>query len=222
MEDVGGIFNGGIRFMRIHDISMTISYDMSVYKNIEEKRPLLIRAKKIPEDNINESSIKINLHTGTHIDAPFHIYNDGNTIEAMDLNRLITKCFVLDMTEINGCIKREDLLLKRIPKECFILLKTKNSYTEEFQKDYVYLTQGGAEYLRSKEIIGVGIDSLGIEREQPLHETHKLLLESGIIIIEGLRLKAIEEKEYTLIALPLKILGADGSPIRAVLLDELS
>lgn len=207
--------------MRIHDISMTINYNMAVYKNIEEKRPLLIRDRKMPESSINESSIKINLHTGTHMDAPFHIYNEGNTIEEIDLNRLITKCCVIDMTEVEGGIRKEDLQLKEIPNGCFVLLKTKNSFIEEFHREYVFLEKSGAEYLRDQEITGVGIDSLGIERDQPEHDTHKLLMDNGIIIIEGLRLKNIEEKEYTLVALPLKIQGADGSPLRAVLLEDM-
>lgn len=206
--------------MKIHDISMTISYEMAVYKNSEEKRPLLFRDRKMPESSINESSIKINLHTGTHMDAPFHIYNEGNTIDHMDLNKLITKCQVIDLTEIEDCITKEAFDNKEIPKGCFILLKTKNSFIEEFQKNYIYLEESGAEFLKSKEVVGVGIDSLGIERDHPDHDTHKALMSKDIIIIEGLRLKDIQAGEYTLIALPLKMKGADGSPIRAVLIED--
>jgi arylformamidase len=96
-------------------------------------------------------------------------------------------------------------------------LKTKNSYNDYFDFRFVFLDRSGAEYLRDVGVIGVGIDCLGIERDQPDHDTHKALLPSEIIILEGLRLKDIEEGSYILSALPLKILNGDGSPVRAVL-----
>ena len=69
-------------------------------------------------------------------------------------------------------------------------------------------------------IIGVGIDSLGIERSQPGHETHKTLLGNSIMILEGLRLKEVVEGKYILIAAPLNIPGVEASPVRAFLMDR--
>lgn len=91
---------------------------------------------------------------------------------------------------------------------------------EDFDFEFVYLDKSGALYLKEKEIVGVGIDALGIERSQPDHETHKILLEAGIVILEGLRLKDVEEGEYFLYAAPLKIKGAEAAPTRAVLIKE--
>ncbi len=71
--------------MIIYDISMTIEKEMGVYKNIEEKRPVIKFERKIPKDSINESSMYMNLHTGTHIDAPYHVDNMGATIESVEL-----------------------------------------------------------------------------------------------------------------------------------------
>jgi len=207
--------------MIIYDISMTIEKGMGVYKNKEEKRPVIRFERKIPNDSINESSMYMNLHTGTHIDAPYHVDDMGDTIDDISLNKLITRCRVLDLTNIVGGITKEDLMGKNIRTGEFLLLKTKNSFTEEFEADFVYVEKSGAEYLAEKEITGVAIDSFGIERTQPDHETHKTLFNKGIIIIEGVRLKGIAESEYFMCALPLKIKGVDGAPARIVLIKEL-
>lgn len=207
--------------MIIYDISMIIEKEMGVYKNIEEKRPVIKFERKIPKDSINESSMYMNLHTGTHIDAPYHVDDMGATIDGIDLNKLITKCRVLDLTKIVGGITKKDLMGKNIRPGEFLLLKTKNSFTEKFEPDFVFVEKSGAEYLAEKEIIGVAIDSFGIERAQPDHETHKTLFSKGIIIIEGVRLKEIQESEYFMCALPLKIKGADGAPARIVLIKDL-
>jgi len=200
---------------------MTIEPKMGVYKNKEEKRPVIKYERKIPKDSINESSMYMNLHTGTHIDAPYHVDDMGATIDVIDLNNLIIKCRVLDLTKIVGGITKEDLMNKNIKSGEFILLKTKNSFTEGFEPDFVYVEKSGAEYLAEKNIIGVAIDSFGIERAQPDHETHKILFNKGIIIIEGVRLKEIADEEYFMCALPLKIKGVDGAPARIVLIKDL-
>lgn len=207
--------------MIIYDISMIIEKEMGVYKNKEEKRPVIKFERKIPKDSINESSMYMNLHTGTHIDAPYHVDDMGATIDAIDLNNLITKCRVLDLTNVIGGITKEDLMDKNICPGEFVLLKTRNSFTEKFEPDFVYVEKSGAEYLAEKAIVGVAIDSFGIERAQPGHETHKILFSNGIIIIEGVRLKEIAEEEYFMCALPLKIKGVDGAPARIVLIKDL-
>lgn len=207
--------------MIIYDISMIIEKNMGVYKNKEGKRPVIKFESKIPKDKINESSMYMNLHTGTHIDAAFHVDNAGDTIEGIDLTKLIRKCRVIDLTKVVGSITKEDFVDKNIKPFEFLVLKTRNSFTNEYEEDFVYLSIGGAEYLAEKEIVGVAIDSFGIERAQPGHETHKTLFNKGIIIIEGVRLKEISEDEYFMCALPLKIKGVDGSPARIVLIKDL-
>lgn len=204
--------------MKIYDISMEIEKDMMVYRNQEKRRPLLEQTRKIPEDGVNESILHINLHTGTHMDASSHVLENGGTIEETDLNKCITLCKVLDFTHLNDCITKDDLMKKNIQKDDFILLKTKNSFSDEFSFEFVYLRHDGAEYMKETGVKGVGIDSLGIERSQPGHKTHKALLMNNIVVLEGLRLKDIDEGEYILCALPLKIKGGDGSPVRACLI----
>ena len=106
----------------------------------------------------------------------------------------------------NG-VSKADLEGFDIQKGDFVLLKTKNSFEETFNFDFIYLAQDGAEYLSELGIRGVGIDTLGIERSQEGHPTHKTLFANNIIIIEGLRLKEIEQGQYFMVAAPLKING---------------
>lgn len=98
-----------------------------------------------------------------------------------------------------------------------ILFKTKNSYSETFHSEFVYLSEEAAECLATADLKGVGIDGLGIEREQSEHPTHKRLLEKDILIYEGLNLKDVEEGIYEFIGLPLKIGDVEASPVRAIL-----
>jgi arylformamidase len=167
-----------------------------------------------------ESVIEMNMHTGTHLDRSQHMIPGGTRVESLDLEKVITKCKVLDLSSAKDHITQEDLMTKNIEEGDFILLKTKNSFLNILEGDFIFLEKSGAEYLKNKKIKGVGTDGLGIERSQPKHETHKTLLMSDIVIIEGLRLKDIEEGNYFLMAAPINIVGAEAAPLRAVLLQD--
>ncbi len=200
---------------------MSIYPGMPVYKNRAEKAPVFQVTRDFSAGTVYESKITLDMHTGTHLDAPLHVVENGKTVESIDLSRVITKCRVIDMTHIETKITGDDLETVNIRPGEFVLFKTRNSFTLKFEECFIYLDESAARYLRDKGIRGVGIDSLGIERGQPGHPTHKLLLGSETVILEGLRLAEINEGEYFLIALPLKIDGAEASPVRAVLIDEL-
>ncbi len=210
----------GVIFMKLYDISMPINENIPVYGNKAGKGPVITTVTDYNTGSIHESVISMNLHTGTHIDAPLHMIQGGSTFETIDISRLVTPCCVYDFTGAEERITANDLRAKDIQPGSFILLKTRNSFFEGFDPGFVYVDASAAEYLSDKGIIGVGIDSLGIERAQPGHETHKTLLGNGIIILEGLRLADIREGEYKLIALPLRITGTEASPARAVLIEE--
>src|SRR5699024_4167968 len=111
------------------------------------------------------------------------------------------------------CITKKDLESLNIEKDDFVIFKTKNSesFVDEFDFNFVYVADDAANYLVEMGIKGVGIDSLGIERVQEGHPTHRTLFKNKIIIVEGLRLKDVSEGEYFMVAALLKILGTDGS-----------
>jgi len=204
--------------MKLIDISMEISGDMPVYKGRAAKRPLLTIDSDFSTASVYESRLQMNLHTGTHLDAPLHMIPGGNTTEPFALERVACSCKVFDFSLVEDKITRDDFKGKGIAPGDFVLLKTKNSSLDILEGDYVYLDETGAAYLRERGVDGVGIDALSIERGHPNHETHNTLLSAGILILEGLRLKSVDEGEYFLVAAPLKIAGVEAAPVRAFLM----
>ncbi len=208
--------------MDIYDISMPVEYSMPVYKNKDEKRPRLTVTRDFDRGDIYESRILMDLHCGTHMDAPLHTVKGGKTIDGQDLGQVVTRCKVLDFTHLPEKIGREELAENEIGVGDFILFKTKNSYCDSFDPNFVYLTADGAEFLKEKRVSGAGIDSLGIERNQPGHPSHTILFTGGITILEGLRLADIKPGEYFLFAAPLKIRNAEAAPVRAILIKGIN
>ena len=204
--------------MKIYDISLGISQGMPVYKGRDSKRPIVRIDSDFASGHVYETKLEMNMHTGTHIDSQLHVLERGETIDKLDLHKVVTKCKVFDFKNAEGKISAEHLSTKNIMEGDFILLKTKNSYLDILENEFIYLDKAGAQYLINKKVIGVGIDALGIERNQPEHETHTVLLGAGVVVLEGLQLKEIEEDEYLLVAAPLKIIGAEAAPVRALLI----
>jgi arylformamidase len=195
---------------------------MPVYGGKPSKRPIQKIDRDFAADTAYETSLTMNMHTGTHMDASLHMIEGGDTIDNIDLNRVVTKCKVLDLTSVEEKITDVLLAQKEISEGDFVLLKTRNSFEDILEGKFIYIDKSGAEYLSTKKIKGVGIDALGVERGQPGHETHKILMGAGIIILEGLRLKEVCEEEYLLVAAPLKISSAEAAPVRAILINEIS
>jgi arylformamidase len=206
--------------MKIYDVSMSIHPDMPVYKNRAENRPVIGKIRDVDSDGVNESVITMNLHTGTHVDAPRHLSNPGEGIDKLSLDLLFGPCRVLDLTAVASRITNQDLLPSNITPGEAIFLKTANSLSDFIPTEFVYLAESGAIHLAEHKVRLVGIDSLGIERDQPGHPTHRHLMAAGTIIVEGLRLSDIEAGTYRMFCLPLKIKGGDGAPARVILLDD--
>jgi len=205
--------------MIIHDISMQISSNMPVYKNMEIKKPKLTIIANHKDNSIYETDLQINLHTGTHVDAPLHAIENGNYVESYSLEKFYGNALIIDLTAVKDHITRDDLINQNIQENDIILLKTINSYDTHFNFNFIYLSVSGAEYLAGKKIKTVGIDGLGIERSQKNHPTHKILLSNNIPIIEGLRLSKIEKGRYTFIGFPISISSVEASFLRAVLVE---
>ena len=201
----------------MYDVTAPIFEGMPVYKNKPEKQPKL---QTVTNAHVTESRIELDVHTGTHIDAPLHMINDGDTFESIPLERLVRNVKVLDLTHVEDGIERKDLEAKDIQENDFLLFKTKNSFDESFNPEFIFLKEDGANYLASLQIDGVGIDALGVERSQPNHPTHKALFGANIIVIEGLMLAEIEEGSYFMVAAPLKLVGTDASPARVLLMEK--
>lgn len=206
--------------MKIYDVSMTISKDIQVYKNKEEKKPTFEIVSDFDYASARETKMNFNLHTGTHMDFPLHMLPNGANSSSLDLDRLITMVKVYDMTHLKSYIDADDLRSLDIKKNDFVLFKTRNSFEETFDFEFVFINESASEYLAELKVSGIGVDGLGVERDQEGHPTHKNLFKADIIIIEGLRLKEIEEGKYMMYALPIKIEEMDALPLSVILVED--
>lgn len=206
--------------MRIYDITTAIGPDMAVYKNKPEKRPVFTVTSDFQTGSSHETRIQMDVHTGTHIDAPLHMIEGGETTDILNLESLVRDCVVIDLTHLNtAAIQAQDLAGADISTDDFILLKTRNSFSDTFDFEFVYVTEDAARWLADKGVAGVGVDALGIERSQPTHPTHKILFNHGVRIIEGLRLADVPAGRYQMVAAPLKLVGVDAAPARVFLIE---
>ncbi len=205
--------------MKYYDISLPIQPGMMVYKNKPEKQPTLEIQDQLSKGGSFETTIKFNLHTGTHMDFPKHMQSKGSTSTDFKPERLISKVRIIDCGQAL-IIDATLLKLHQLKANEFIILKTLSSESPTFLSAFPYLSADGAAYCVQSKLVGIGIDSLGIERDQVQHQTHHLLMNAGIMILEGLRLKDIQPGQYQMIALPLSIPNVDALPVRALLVSE--
>jgi arylformamidase len=207
--------------MKIWDVSMAVEPTMPVWKGRDTKRPVFtITRDFINGEGARETNVALDMHTGTHIDAPLHFVHEGQTMDDIPLSQLIRPVKVLDFTKVSNAIEAKHLDKTTLKKGDFVLFKTRNSLEDILEGEFVFITAEAAQRLVDLGVDGVGLDALGVERDQPDHGTHHALLGAGIIVIEGLCLGQIEEGEYLMIAAPLKVVGLEAAPTR-VLLTEL-
>src|SRR6266851_437248 len=169
----------------------------------------------------NNSRLVMGTHTGTHVDAPRHFFDDKPGVDGLALELLIGRARVIDLPHRGG-ITEAHLGAAGLREDLRVLLKTPNSalwnLTDGFHPDYTYLTEGGARFLVVQGGKVVGVDYLSVEQfKKAGAPAHHRLLGNGVIIIEGLNLSDVEAGQYELYCLPLRIAGADGAPARVVL-----
>jgi arylformamidase len=207
--------------MRTYDITLTITPQLIVWPG---DSPVVIkRTSSIAlGDNSNVSQVTMSCHTGTHVDAPHHFLNNGKTVDNLSLDLLIGRAYVLYLPDIN-MITASILMDADIPPRTRrLLFKTRNSDywangNNEFQTDFVGLSVDAAELLVDRNVKLVGIDYLSIAPYKMSTPVHTILLNAGMVVIEGLDLSQVSQGRYTLHCLPLKLGGADGAPTRAIL-----
>jgi arylformamidase len=206
---------------RIYDISVPIRSGGLVYPGNPEIEITLQQAMA-KGAGANVSYIRFGSHTGTHADAARHFFDDGQTVDAIPLERLIGPALLVSFPDDLRAVSAADLQKHDIKGHTRILLRTRNSALlsqKEFVRDYTYLAPDGAQYLVDNGVYLVGIDYLSIEQfHSGHHKTHRTLLEQSVVILEGLDLSVPTPGEYELICLPLRIEGCDGAPARAVLI----
>jgi arylformamidase len=171
-------------------------------------------------DSSNVSTLHMSAHTGTHVDAPRHFFDDGPGTESLPLDLLIGRARVVEISS-SAAITADDLSRVDLTGEVRLLIKTRNSQlwdSPEFHTDYVGITESGATHLVSHGIRVVGVDYLSVEPfRKPGAPTHHVLLGAGTIVIEGLNLRDVGPGVYDMYCLPLRIVGSDGAPARVIL-----
>ncbi|GAA0413429.1 MAG: arylformamidase [Bacillota bacterium] len=178
-----------------------------------------LTASKQETKSVNIGQITTSLHTGTHIDAPFHFDSNGKTIEQLDINLYIGKSVVIDVSQANT-ITAEVLSQYHWPSEINrVLLRTSlPNNPERFPDVLPNLDPNIAPYLQRLGVFLLGVDMPSVDAPDSKDlVTHHALQDHGIHILENIMLDQIKPGEYELIALPLHIHGADGSPVRAAL-----
>jgi arylformamidase len=175
-------------------------------------------------DSSNLSLMSMGTHAGTHVDSPNHFLENGASVDELPLESLIGPGIVLDM-QGRSCIDREALASSPIGEHVRVLFKTDSGrFLSQgiFRGDHTYLAESGAHYLIEKGVSLVGIDFLSIEahanQDAPIH---RLLLQAGIVILEGACLQEVPPGSYEILCLPLRIKDADGAPARLVLRQAL-
>jgi arylformamidase len=208
---------------RLYDVSLPLETGGLVYPGNPAISITLHQAIALGA-GANVSRIDFGSHTGTHVDAPKHFFDDGAGVDAIPLDVLMGPARLLAFAEAVASIGEAELAPHDLTGVTRLLLKTRNSEwlasgSTEFHPEYTYLAPDGAAYLASLGVKLVGVDYLSVEQfHSGHHRTHRTLLEQGIVIVEGLLLAEPPAGEYELRCLPLRLAGLDGAPARAVLI----
>lgn len=212
--------------MKITDLTHIIQCDMPVYPGTEQ--PIFNKANTIENDGFREAKITMYSHTGTHIDAPAHMLRHGAYLDELDIDKFIGKAAILDFSKDNiNLIELESLkpYEEKIKNVEFIILKTgwsKYWGDKKYYEDFPSLTEEAAKWLSEFNLKGIGVDAISIDNiNSTQFAVHKTLMAKETIIIENLtNLNSIKSEYFTLSILPLKNKNADGSPVRAVSMEN--
>jgi arylformamidase len=207
--------------MKYYDISLNLSAD-AVRWITSPPFELIERRRMRRGDPNNSSAVTMSLHSGTHIDAPFHFVADGATMDVLPIE-LFTGLALVHAVEADRYIKAEHVSTIELDGITRILFKTRNSALlkrSSYEPDFVAFSVEAAETLVARGVKLVGLDYLSIahagEEQVPVH---KAFLDRGVVLLEGIDLSEINPGRYELFCFPIRVRGADGAPCRAVLRD---
>jgi arylformamidase len=205
----------------IIDISIPLSESTPVFPG-DPRVSISLDMQIADGEPYNFSTVSMGVHTGTHVDAPWHFLEDGGKLEQVPLNALVGPAKVYDLTGVERITESSlaDLDIQRGER---VLFKTDNSElwskTNAVASDYVALTEDAAHFLIQRQVQTVGIDYLSVdEPHRADFPVHYALLKNRVAIIEGLNLRGVSAGDYLLVCLPLKLSNVEAAPARAVLL----
>jgi arylformamidase len=210
--------------VQIFDVSIPISPQMPVWPG--DPAVQIERVASINEgDPVNLTRLSLGAHTGTHVDAPYHFFEEGLKVDQLPLSTLIGSAYVVEVYPKERTITATDLASLGLPSTAQrLLIKTDNSYLWErellqFESEFIHLGRDAARWIVKRGIKLIGVDYLSVDSfDSGDKVVHHTLLEAGVVIIEGLNLSHVAQGIYQLYCLPLKIVDSDGAPARVVLI----
>lgn len=188
----------------------------------EDPAPQFERYSSIDSgDDYNLTKLTLSLHTGTHFDAPLHFVKDGKPIDELPLEMFVTRAVVINLGEAERC-EPTHLEGRGIQRGDAVLLRTSNENLtrDKMAERWVYVTCEAAQWCVVRGVRILGVDYIEVESpdtphgEYPVHQT---VLPAGVLLLENLDLRGVDEGAYMLYCAPLKIAGAEGAPCRAFL-----
>jgi len=204
---------------RLYDISRELRAGMAVWPGDSpfELRAVLSRAGG---DSVNLTTLTLSAHTGSHVDAPYHFSDDGPRMDAVDLSAYWGPAQVVTVARESGPLEPADFAgydLGRAPR-LLVHSPASDGDPTVFPPAFVYPSPALADHLGRLGVVLYGADAPSMDAaDSTTLPGHNALRRNGIVILEGLDLSAVPDGLYEMVALPLKIVGGDGSPVRAAL-----
>lgn len=205
--------------MTLIDISRTLRPGMAVWPG-DTPFTLATVLDRAQGTAVNLTTLTLSAHTGSHVDAPRHFTDEGETIEALDLRPYWGPAQVVTIHKSAGLLYPEDFAGVDLRGAERVLVHSAASALDPtiFPRAFVYPSPELADFLGSLEIQLYGTDAPSMDAaDSQAMPGHNALLRNQIAILEGLDLGHVADGRYELVALPLKIAQGDGSPVRAVL-----
>lgn len=213
--------------MNIIDLTHIIYSDIPVFPGTE--KPIIQKTNTFEKDGFQETKITIYSHTGTHIDAPAHMLENGLYLDTLAIDHFIGKATILDFSNKKIQLMNDNTLKlyeEKIKKVEFVIIKTgwsKYWGSEKYFENFPVLSEKAAKWLSKFNLKGIGIDAISIDDiNSTTFTVHKILMSKNILIIENLaNLDSISNEYFILSIMPLKIKNSDGSPIRAIAIENI-
>ena len=204
---------------KLYDISRAMHAKMAVWPGDDAFE--LRRTGHIADGSpVNVSTLALSAHTGTHVDAPYHFEDDAPTLDKVDLSVYWGPAQVVTVNKPSGPLTPDDFAgydLGRAPR---LLVHSPNSEADPnvFPSGFVHPSPALADYLGQQGVVLYGADAPSMDPQDSKDMAgHHALQRNNILILEGLDLSGVPDGVYELVALPLKLIDGDGSPVRAVL-----
>lgn len=203
----------------IYDITRTLSPSIAVWPG---DTPVTVKTmmRLAHGDAANLTTLTVSSHTGTHVDAPYHFVDHDLTMEQVPLDIYVGPATVVTVSKQAGPLAVADFpgLDWDGVKRLLVHSTASDHPIDHFLADYVYPSPELADFMGQQGIILFGSDAASMDAvDSEILVGHRALRRNRVAILENLALAGVPDGEYELIALPLKLQGGDGSPVRAIL-----